>query len=1008
MINWYRERLNPPYSRKDLIPVFGTILILIAIPLTVYATLTARGLQPKASSSIRGVVGDLWADVIIGQSDFGEIMPYPVAATRSFNSGGCAIDNTNNRMYIFDANNRILGLDLTQSALTAPDPPNWFDGLGAVAQIVIGQPDMFTSAANGDSGYQNYPTVAPATAKSLAAHHEDVGSVGEAYYASSMAFANGALYVADLANNRVLKYADPWQNYPAADDVWGQDDFVSRLPNKNGTTTPSATSLSLAPGGHEAFMSGVDVDSAGALWVADTRNNRIVRFPPGSKTANLVLGQPGFTTPTSGSGLAQFNRPLAVRVSPTNGYVYVADRNNDRVIRFRPPFSSGMSGEVFGSGIERPTGVDFDPGDPGNVWIMNQAPLQGVRKFSESDGTLLVSLSSIISNSLGDVCFAPNGDKYATGLGWGGPIRIKAGVPTDGYWGRSIFGTTGAVFAPTLHSPAKTETVQGVAVQDNQVIVADWGRILAWDNPEAVTSGQAAAHFAGGDGAISDYDHPRYGAHLAMRGDDAHHIWVPHLDGHIAVYQTPLVSGASPVAMLYPPFNALGGGSLSFTGPFAGVHPSPDGSFVWLAHPDTNRVIRIRDPLSPNPLVDVVLGQTTLAGTAPNQGGSMTMSTLMYPGKVALDRLGNVWVSDHANEGRGNHRLLMYPAPLFPPDGTSIVFASAATKAINNVSTYEVAFDSLNQMVVTYSIYGANGPQNGRFAAVYLDPLSIPNGSSTTQPDFLLSDFGTFTSVWFDNADNLYVGDAMRSRVLIYKRPITPEPPDTQNPTVSITSPSDGETVSGTVGVSADADDNIDVTKVEFYLDGDLKSTDVSSPYSWSWDSTAVSDGDYILTAKAYDAADNEGTSDPVNVTVNNTLPPNLTVDVKANSSNGPITVVYNTAATLSWTSTNATSCAASNGWSGSKATSGSESTGNLTASKTYTLTCTGPGGNATDSVSVNVGKLGDLNLDGSVNIRDFGIFLGKWGTADQAADFNKDGTVNIRDFGIFLGKWGS
>jgi hypothetical protein len=79
------------------------------------------------------------------------------------------------------------------------------------------------------------------------------------------------------------------------------------------------------------------------------------------------------------------------------------------------------------------------------------------------------------------------------------------------------------------------------------------------------------------------------------------------------------------------------------------------------------------------------------------------------------------------------------------------------------------------------------------------------------------------------------------------------------------------------------------------------------------------------------------------------------TVDLKANSSDGPITVPYNTAATLSWTSSNAASCTASGAWSGTKATSGSESTGNITSSKTYTLTCTGPGGSAFDSVTVNV-----------------------------------------------------
>lgn len=93
---------------------------------------------------------------------------------------------------------------------------------------------------------------------------------------------------------------------------------------------------------------------------------------------------------------------------------------------------------------------------------------------------------------------------------------------------------------------------------------------------------------------------------------------------------------------------------------------------------------------------------------------------------------------------------------------------------------------------------------------------------------------------------------------------------DTQAPTVSITAPLNGATVVGTVSVNATASDNVGVTKVEFYLDGALKSTDTTSPYSWSWDSTTASNGSHSLTAKAYDAALNVGTSTAIGVTVNN------------------------------------------------------------------------------------------------------------------------------------------
>jgi len=90
--------------------------------------------------------------------------------------------------------------------------------------------------------------------------------------------------------------------------------------------------------------------------------------------------------------------------------------------------------------------------------------------------------------------------------------------------------------------------------------------------------------------------------------------------------------------------------------------------------------------------------------------------------------------------------------------------------------------------------------------------------------------------------------------------------------------------------------------------------------------------------------------------------PPPPTADIKANGSDGPITIAYNTAATISWTSSNATSCSVSpTGWSGTS--SGGVSTGNLTSSKTYTLTCSGTGGTKTDSVQVSVSNFKKVEI---------------------------------------------
>ncbi|MEO7387371.1 MAG: DUF4038 domain-containing protein [Gammaproteobacteria bacterium] len=71
-----------------------------------------------------------------------------------------------------------------------------------------------------------------------------------------------------------------------------------------------------------------------------------------------------------------------------------------------------------------------------------------------------------------------------------------------------------------------------------------------------------------------------------------------------------------------------------------------------------------------------------------------------------------------------------------------------------------------------------------------------------------------------------------------------------------------------------------------------------------------------------------------------------------------PASVVSGSSALLTWNATDATDCAASAGWAGVRLASGSESTGALTVAKSYTLTCTGPGGVAADTIMVAVTAL--------------------------------------------------
>jgi hypothetical protein len=76
---------------------------------------------------------------------------------------------------------------------------------------------------------------------------------------------------------------------------------------------------------------------------------------------------------------------------------------------------------------------------------------------------------------------------------------------------------------------------------------------------------------------------------------------------------------------------------------------------------------------------------------------------------------------------------------------------------------------------------------------------------------------------------------------------------------------------SGTITLSATASDNVGVTNVEFYVDNALVGSDATSPYSFTLNSATLANGSHSLTAKAYDAAGNIGTSTAFAFSVSNT-----------------------------------------------------------------------------------------------------------------------------------------
>jgi hypothetical protein len=152
--------------------------------------------------------------------------------------------------------------------------------------------------------------------------------------------------------------------------------------------------------------------------------------------------------------------------------------------------------------------------------------------------------------------------------------------------------------------------------------------------------------------------------------------------------------------------------------------------------------------------------------------------------------------------------------------------------------------------------------------------------SSTTSPFTVVIDTRTLwdgvhsiVAKAYDAAGNVSASDPIS---------ITVSNADGAAPTTSITSPTSGSSVSGTIGVTATASDNVAVTKVEFLVDDAVAGVSTASPYVQSLDTSRLSNGSHKLAGRAYDSSGNVGLSTPVSFSVNNlpsdTTAPSVTI----------------------------------------------------------------------------------------------------------------------------------
>jgi uncharacterized protein (TIGR03437 family) len=175
------------------------------------------------------------------------------------------------------------------------------------------------------------------------------------------------LYVSDTANNRILCFNDAGQvNAGAtADLVIGQANGVTSEANfpTGNPAKPSSSGLN--------SPAGLALDASGNLWVADSGNGRVLRFPApfaqsggGMPTANLVIGQASFTAQITNASPTNMHTPVSLAFT-SDGSLAVSDAALNRILFFQQPLSTGMAAaKVIGQTDFYSSSPNGTPADP--------------------------------------------------------------------------------------------------------------------------------------------------------------------------------------------------------------------------------------------------------------------------------------------------------------------------------------------------------------------------------------------------------------------------------------------------------------------------------------------------------------------------------------------------------------------------------------------------------------------------------------------------------------------
>lgn len=618
-----------------------------------------------------------------------------------------------------------------------------------------------------------------------------------------------AVYVSDTGNNRVLGWRDAssFQSGAFADIVLGQRDLLTTL--AQGPGTGLTTGL--------AYPTGITVDGNGNLYVADSGNNRILRYPRpfnqgADKFPDMVIGQSTFSSRLV-NGDGTFNaaaNSIALNLGGSRiyraglvfdraGNLWFSDSGNHRVLRY--------PAAALARGANRPAAdqavgqfsLTTNAGNAQRIRDNKAALLEPSGLAIDTTGRLYVC------DALSRVLVYPNPSTGASAA------RIMGiALPRDGIAPPPVNDTSlGAGQRPP----------EGVFVIGTTPFVVDTGanRIVRYDPfeswpSEGTSFSPPGRQFIGqtdstlsrinrddGEPKANGFDTPV--AAVAT----ANEVWVVDSGNH-RVLVFPIQNGSFATAtrllgqtdffqsapnyiegrdlFLFNGFARVGAGSVT-DGAGLAIDNSSSPPHLYVADTFNHRILGYFDArtVANGAAADIVIGQRDFKRSnindPSNDVNAVSDTGLMLPAGLVVDAAGNLYVAD-----AGNGRVLRFPNPFDPNSAKTPDLVLGQTSLFNKIPDatsrtmarpFGLAFSVDGHLLVSDAQHNRilmfRRPPGGDFSSGQAADLVIgqPDFSSvvgSNAPNRMISP----RHIAVDTDDRLYVCDTGNNRVLIYDR----------------------------------------------------------------------------------------------------------------------------------------------------------------------------------------------------------------------------------------------